>query len=168
MPQEGDACWNTLAFADVASASVRSWTNEVAKTLHWLFAGGELWWKSSLFQAKTIEFICSDNELSCYGGGWTTQVWFIIDAQSGLTVKEAMTFNGSIIKEGATVDTALYDVKAGGSLTAEGGAIPLRDLYGGSLPHGSDASGQVGRDPDPFSRTCVLLPRQDTFWYNFR
>lgn len=370
LPQEGDACWNTLDFCDVALAGNKFWTNEVAKTLHWLFAGGSLWWKSSLFQAKTVEFICTGNELSCYGGssektkvykervfssvqkleadlidinanndtknmmfrpyqdrflwlqgsmvgkgtikvrnrgasgtsnlnggyfypdgdntGFTgviqtgnfaepvypvtsrvatkvcfsrkenlggpmpaftynaldleghnalmpfdfvtldeltrgvyignNFIWFVIDAQSGLTVKEAMTFNGTIIKEGAgtltlaqaaaqavqfigeggnrgttpkadadkhkikvtdgglevtsrwaadglaiafsgngklvvkegsTVDTALYDVKAGGSLTAEDGAIPL----------GFDVTPETAEGRAAFTATICTVPK---------
>ena len=86
LPQANDVCWVPSLSSDFADenstkanisypATWNYWTNDVAKTLHWVFDGCSLAWRSAVFEAATMEFICNGKELSCYGGGYTGKVF---------------------------------------------------------------------------------------------
>lgn len=86
LPQANDVCWVpslSTDFADENSTKEKIsypetwnyWTNDVAKTLHWVFDGCSLAWRSRVFEAATMEFICSGKELACYGGGYEGKVF---------------------------------------------------------------------------------------------
>lgn len=81
LPQANDVCWVPSLSSDFADENSTKekisypetwnyWTNDVAKTLHWVFDGCGLAWRSRVFEAATMEFICSGKELACYGGGY--------------------------------------------------------------------------------------------------